>query len=196
MSKTSLKLHAKDLGGSFAANGMMMGSLAAGMIVSQKFLDANAIATQFKMTPPAAVVQYQGGIKAVGSILLLHALRKKKLPDAAKLAIVGVGIQGLIQQLVAVSSGKITQIGKTPLDLEMDEAAKRIKEGMNGMGITNPTEQFIPSVAGMGIQNPTEQFIPSVAGMDFVPAKFAGAPNVDLNLATGVGGLGYGADGF
>ncbi len=189
ITKESFKLHAKDLMGSFAENGMTVVGITSGMIISQKFLDANAIATQFKTTANPNIVKYQGGIKAAAAISGLYLLRKKKLPNIVKLMMLGVAIQGTVQQVVALSNGKVTQIGDAKLDEEMKKMAEEIRQGMHGT--QNPTQQFIPSVAGS--QNPTEQFIPSVAGADM---QMFGAPNVNLNDATGVGYLGYTNAGF
>ena len=156
--------------GTATTNAKHVGVLGVSMIVSQKFIDFRAIAERFniKVEKDSAidkVLTHQGAIKFLLPIIILHMTRNKSISknDLFKWAMLGLMLQGLLQEANTLTSGKSGAIGDADLDEQMRKAAAEIKAGMQGeqqyIG-ENPTTQYIPSVQG----NPTTEYIPSVQG--------------------------------
>ena len=96
----------------------------------------------------------------------------KKLPDWAKWAIIGVMLQGGLQELNTLTGGKTGQIGNVDtaeLDEQMRRAVEDIKNGMNGTQnqLQGVTDEYPSSVAGV-----TDQYPSSVAG--YLDAQWGG----------------------
>lgn len=156
-----IQLHAKNFGATAMHNGKIVGLAAAGMIGSQKFLDFEAIAQRIKpgMDTSGALFKHQGAIKLGGGIVALHMFGKK-LPDWAKWLIIGVMVQGALQEANTLSGGKTGQIGNTINTTELDEQMRKaVEEIQNGMQGNNPTQNTYSSVAGV-----MDDFSTSVAG--------------------------------
>lgn len=153
---STLKSSGKDFMKNVQAPAMMGGLIAAGAIGSQKFLD---LKTWMKDAPPDAFyIKHQGAIKAGAGIVSLAMW--KGAPDWAKWLIMGVIIQGIIQEARQLTSGsdlELPSIGAGDEDSIMREATQALMDGkMNG--ITNDyssqvmgiTDDYTSAVAGMG----------------------------------------------
>lgn len=102
-----------------------------GAITAQKFLDIRTWMP--KADPEAFYVKHQGGIKfGLGAVALATW---KGAPTWAQWLIVGVMLQGAIQEMHVISNGTLPQIGNAADD-EMQEAARALLEGKME-GITN-----------------------------------------------------------
>lgn len=164
-----LTLHAKDIMGSVAVNGKIVAIVAGSAIMSQKFLDLKEIVGKFSPVETGStmekILDHQGAIKVVGGMAALHLLRNKSIGknDLFKWAMIGLMLQGAIQEVNQLTGDGAGQIGESAIDKEMKEAAEHIKKNMSG----NPTTEFVPSVQGqetIGEGNPTMQYTPSVQG--------------------------------
>lgn len=163
-----VQLHAKDFAATAMHNGKIVGLLAIGTVVSQKFLDFEAIAKRIKpdMKTDTMLFKHQGAIKLVGGIAALH-IWGKKMPDWAKWLVIAVMLQGGLQELNTLTGGKTGQIGDAELDQQMKDAAEEIKNAMlNGTEeqVLGVTEQYASTVSGV-----TEEYPSSVAGYLDVP---------------------------
>jgi hypothetical protein len=165
-----LTLHAKDLMGTLVTNGKIVGLVAGGAIVSQKFLDLKELATKFNVTIETGstvekILDHQGAIKVVGSMAALHFARNTKIGknDMFKWIMVGVMLQGALEEVNQLTGDAAGQIGESPIDKEMREAAEHIKKNLSGDGQTtigNPTTQYPTGVSG----NPTTEYPTGVSG--------------------------------
>lgn len=167
-----LTMHAKDFMGSAMTNGKIIGLTAAGAIVAQKMLDLEAIGAKAGLAADNPIIKHQGAVKVVAVIAANHFLAKK-MPDPVKWLLIGVGIQGALQEIRVIAGGdKVPQIGKDieNLDEQMREAAKEIKNAMHG----NPTNEYPTSVSG----NPTTEYPTAVSGF---------GNDQELHSSTGVG---------
>lgn len=157
---STLKTSGKDFMKNVQGPAMMGGLIAAGAIGSQKFLD---LKTWFKDAPPDAMyIKHQGGIKAGAGIVGLAMW--KGAPDWAKWLIMGVIVQGVIQEARQLTSDlpddniiKVPQIGAGDEDSIMREATAALMEGkMNGITntyssqVAGVTDDYSSMVAGMG----------------------------------------------
>lgn len=168
-----LQLHAKDLMGTLAENGKIVGLVAGGAIVSQKFLDLKEIVGKFSPVETGStmekVLDHQGAIKVVGSMAVLHFTRNTSIGknNMFKWLMVGVMLQGALEEVNQLTGDAAGQIGaESAIDKEMKEAAEHIKNNMSGgeqQAIGNPTQEYPTGVAG-NEQNPTQQYPVSVAG--------------------------------
>jgi hypothetical protein len=164
-----IQLHAKDFMGTATTNVKHVAVLGGSMIISQKFIDLKAIADRFNIKVESGsmiekVITHQGAIKFLLPIIILHFTRNKSISkhELFKWAMLGLMLQGMLQEANQLSGGKSGQIGDDNLDEQMRKAAEEIKQGMHGEYLgDNPTTQYIPSVQGT---NPTTEYIPSVQG--------------------------------
>lgn len=172
-----ISLHTKDFISSAHVNAKTVGVVAGSMIMSQKFLDLGELAKKFNVDVDnnklfSTVITHQGAVKFVLALIALHLTKKKKIGknEIFQWAMIGIMIQGGLQEINHLSNGGSGQIGDTDLDEQMKEAARKIKEGMSG----NPTEEVNTGVAGhyeledgTGVAgNPTEEINTGVAGQD------------------------------
>jgi hypothetical protein len=170
-----LTMHAKDFMGSAMTNGKIIALTATGAIVAQKMLDLEAIGAKAGLAADNPIIKHQGAVKVVGVIAANHFFAKK-MPDMVKWALIGVGIQGALQEIrVLAGDDKIPQIGNEDkaIDEQMKKAAEEIKAAMKG----NPTNEYPTSVSG----NPTNEYPTSVSGMGGFGSDF------ELHSSSGVG---------
>jgi hypothetical protein len=146
MDKAQLKLHAKNFGQAAVSNGKMIGFTTIGIIASNELLDLRKYADKLNIQADNFIVKHQGGAKALGVIFVLYKWGKK-MGDFLKFILLGVGIQGAIQEARTLSGDKLNQIGSPEMDNMLKEAAEKIK---NMSGAPNPTNEFPTMVAGMG----------------------------------------------
>lgn len=169
-------VHAKSIGQTVASNSKTVGVMALSMIAAQKFIDLKSIAEKFKIDVKEGsmvekVLEHQGALKFVIALIVIHATKNKGISkhEWFKWAMLGLMLQGALQEINAVTKGKSGQIGKSDeeIDKEMKQAMENIRAGMQGdgntIGLQNPTEQFTPSVNGQ--ENPTEMYTPAVSGL-------------------------------
>ena len=131
-----LQLHAKDLMGTLAENGKIVGLVAGGAIISQKFLDLKEIIGKFSPIETGStmekVLDHQGAIKVVGSMAALHFTRNTSIGknNMFKWLMVGVMLQGALEEVNQLTGDAAGQIGdgKSGIDKEMEEAAAHIKK--------------------------------------------------------------------
>lgn len=147
----TLKSSGKDFMNNAKAPAMMGALIVGGAIGSQKFLN---VETWMKNADPNAFyVKHQGGIKALVGIATLAAW--KNCPDWAKWLIMGVIVQGLIQETrtLAGDNANIPAIGNA--DEIARKAAEELFKGsrlINGVMDNNET-----SVGNMDLSQRIDQ---------------------------------------
>jgi hypothetical protein len=199
MNVANLKVHGKDLMSTVATNGKIVGLVAGGAILSQKFLDFKEIAAKFTSVETGStlekVLDHEGAIKVVGGMAALHFTRNTKLGknDMFKWVMVGVMLQGAIQEINVLTSDAAGQIGaESEIDKEMKAAAEKIKNGLKGgeehmgeqmhIGETNPTTQYPTGVSG----NPTTEYPTGVSGHAMEDGTGVGAMEGDYDFLHGM----------
>jgi hypothetical protein len=163
-----LTLHAKDFAGTAMQNGKIVALVSAGAIASQKFLDLKELATKFNMnievgSTTEKILDHQGAIKVAITITAMHFMKNKMDKHAwLKWIMIGLMLQGALQEINQLTGDKAGQIGESNLDEEFKKAAEEIKAGLHGNELIqgNPTTEYVPSVQG----NPTTEYVPSVQG--------------------------------
>lgn len=163
------KFDFKGMAKSAVANGKPIFLTTAGIIASQKFLDAKTFFPN--VDPNKWFIKHEGAIK-VGGVLVTLALWKK-CPEMVKWLLIGIAIQGAIKETRVLTMSKegkafVDQIGAGEYDEQINSMAEEIKK-MAEADISGITNNDYSSVAGNDVN-------PSVLLME--------------NSQTGVSGMG------
>lgn len=161
---STIKASGKDFISNAKTPAVMGGLIAGGAIASQKVLSFKTWMPN--ADPNAFYIKHEGGVKAVAGIATLAMW--KGAPDWAKWLIMGVIVQGAIQEARVLSNNNLPQIGETDDEI-MQQAASELLDGkMNG----RITDEYNSMVAGMGANDDdddnddiTQQYPTMVAGM-------------------------------
>ncbi len=140
---STLKSSGKDFMSNAKTPAMMGVLIAGGAIASQKFLNLQTLLKN--QDPNSFFIKHQGGIKAVAGIATLAMW--KNAPDWAKWLIMGIIVQGAIQETrTLLSAVDLPAIGNQSEDEIMEQAAKELFQG----GMMGINDQYDTSVMGMG----------------------------------------------
>lgn len=138
---STLKSSGKDFMSNAKTPAMMGVLIAGGAIASQKFLNLQTLLKN--QDPNSFFIKHQGGIKAIAGITTLAMW--KNAPDWAKWLIMGVIVQGAIQETRALLSAvDLPAIGSEEEDKIMQDAARELFQG----GMMGITDQYDTAVMG------------------------------------------------